>query len=386
MSYHVAELTGRAGGHGFGAVLSQLKAGVPVFFVISGFVLYLPIARAIRAGSALPAVAPYARRRAARILPAYWIALSIWLVILVVATGAGPTGAWVGDFGLVQIYSLRTYSGGLGPAWSLCVELTFYLALPLLGRGLSMLAGRVPASPARAQLAAIGALALASLGVRAAVSGSLFGAVPIAHAVLATALPATLDWFAAGMAAAVIVCEVAGAGDRFHRLRTPWVSSACFATGLALIGVAIPLQGGDHYVALDSLAAHLLLTVGGGLLVLAVTLPAAGPTTRLAATLGGPVMVWLGTISYGIFLFNLPALVIIRHFAFGLPVSAYLSSVLSPAGTVTMWVVVLGASIGLGAASWYLVERPAQAWAAGRDRRAPAPTTAQPATANSIAR
>jgi peptidoglycan/LPS O-acetylase OafA/YrhL len=388
LSYHVAELTGFTRGSGLGAVLSQLKAGVPIFFVISGFILYLPWARAAREGTPRPAVAGFARRRAARIVPAYWVALTVWLAILAIAAGAGPNDQWIGDYGLVQIYSLHSFSAGLGPAWSLCVEFTFYLALPALGWALSMLAGRVPASTARRQLTMIGVLAAASLGVRIGVSGSLIGAVPVGHAVLATALPSTFDWFAVGLAIAVLAAEWSVDPSAFRPVRCLAASpGACWLAGALLLGGAVPLQGGDVYVMLDSVVAHVMIGLGAGLLLLPIAVPAAAARpSRLLATLGGSRMAWLGEISYGIFLYNLPVLVVVRALLFSFPVSAYLGSAVSAPEAVSLWLVVVAGSVGLGALSWSLVERPAQRWAGHRPAARPRLETTQSATASSIAR
>src|SRR5437868_15371816 len=69
---HSSEFSGRVGlgvGGRFGEAAGGL--GVIVFFVISGFLLYRPLAAARATGRRRPPVHPYARRRALRILPAY---------------------------------------------------------------------------------------------------------------------------------------------------------------------------------------------------------------------------------------------------------------------------------------------------------------------------
>src|ERR671930_1014584 len=66
-----------------------LDVGFAVFFLISGFLLYRPFARARYAGESTPAIMPYAQRRLLRIVPAYWVAL----VLVVVLLGAGGEAA-----------------------------------------------------------------------------------------------------------------------------------------------------------------------------------------------------------------------------------------------------------------------------------------------------
>jgi peptidoglycan/LPS O-acetylase OafA/YrhL len=72
--------------------------------------------------------------------------------------------------------------------------------------------------------------------------------------------------------------------------------------------------------------------------------------------------VWLGTISYGIYLWHLPALQLIERAVLPHPAGASVTSL----GLV--WLVVIAAASLLGAASFYLVERPAQRLLRRRER------------------
>jgi peptidoglycan/LPS O-acetylase OafA/YrhL len=355
--YHLSELTGRTGPGIAGAVMSQFKSGVPVFFVISGFVLYLPFARAIRDGRPRPRLGSYARRRALRILPAYWVALSLWLAVLVAATGLRPSFDWLSYYSLSQIYSLRTMSGGLGPAWSICVELSFYALLPVFAWAMSRL------SRPRDQLAVIAGGALASVALRIAVSGSAFGRVPIARAVLATSLPTMFDWFAAGLALAVIAAEWQTDPARFGRiLRAAQRPGLCWLAAGVLLGAAVPIQGGDVFPSLDSVAAHVMTGLAGGCLLLPLAAPAElmAHGSRVLRLLSSPAMVWLGTVSYGIFLFNVPVIAVARALTFHVGVAAYTATLISLPATITLGLLAIAGSIGCGALSYYLVERPAQ--------------------------
>src|SRR4051812_8429119 len=60
---------------GLGAASGALHFGVPVFFVLSGLLLYRPFVAARMDGAPPPRLRSYAVRRAARIVPAYWTAL-----------------------------------------------------------------------------------------------------------------------------------------------------------------------------------------------------------------------------------------------------------------------------------------------------------------------
>ena len=111
-----------------GPFLAQLTVGVCIFFLISGFLLYRPYFAARYHGQGRPRTWDYARRRVLRIVPAYWVALTV------LAIGPGLVGVFSGDwwayYGFAQSYRDETGLQGMSQAWSLCVEVTFYIALP----------------------------------------------------------------------------------------------------------------------------------------------------------------------------------------------------------------------------------------------------------------
>jgi peptidoglycan/LPS O-acetylase OafA/YrhL len=59
-----------------------LNAGVTLFFVLSGFLLWRPFASAVASGRDLPSLSRYARNRTLRILPAYWVVLAVSALVL----------------------------------------------------------------------------------------------------------------------------------------------------------------------------------------------------------------------------------------------------------------------------------------------------------------
>ena len=75
---HVALLSGlNVRKPGLGHYLARADVGVSIFFLLSGFLLYRPFVAARLAGRPSMGLGAYARRRALRILPAYWVALTI---------------------------------------------------------------------------------------------------------------------------------------------------------------------------------------------------------------------------------------------------------------------------------------------------------------------
>src|SRR3954447_5306334 len=66
---------------------AHLDVGVSVFFLISAFLLYRPMVAARLSNEPLPDPHEYGRRRLARIVPGYWVAL------LITGLVAPPTSA-----------------------------------------------------------------------------------------------------------------------------------------------------------------------------------------------------------------------------------------------------------------------------------------------------
>ena len=98
--------------------------GVWIFFVLSGYLLYRPfLTRDVDLRS-------YALKRTSRILPGYYVAL----VALLVLTGSRlPFEQPLAYLTMSASYQLDM-RGFLGPAWTLAVEVLFYVTLPLIAR------------------------------------------------------------------------------------------------------------------------------------------------------------------------------------------------------------------------------------------------------------
>lgn len=150
MGTHAAYTTGKYT-HGYvGLVYSRMEIGVPIFFVLSGFLLFRPWVTAAASGGAAPAgdierreppsVRRYAWHRVRRIMPAYVVTvLAAYLLYHFRTAGPNPGHTPMGLFRnltLTQIYTdnyLYSYlHQGLTQMWSLAVEVAFYVALPLL--------------------------------------------------------------------------------------------------------------------------------------------------------------------------------------------------------------------------------------------------------------
>jgi peptidoglycan/LPS O-acetylase OafA/YrhL len=136
---HAGFMTGFMQRSALGPYLVRLELAVPMFFMLSGFLLYRPFAKAALTERPALATGRFYRRRFLRIIPAYWVAL-VGCVLLFGLTVQGWT-TWLGNllvapaFG-VPVENCRPGTGCrveyvLPQAWSIGVEVTFYLALPL---------------------------------------------------------------------------------------------------------------------------------------------------------------------------------------------------------------------------------------------------------------
>jgi peptidoglycan/LPS O-acetylase OafA/YrhL len=179
----------------WGSLAFAVGHGIHVFFALSGFLLYRPYVRARALGRSAPRLRAFARRRFLRILPAYWIALTL-LAIWPGVDGVFTEDWWV-YYGLLQIYRVEWLAGGgLPQVWSLCIEVSFYLLLPVYAW---LVARRRPRRGwLRAELwPALGLLAV-GLGIRMAGSAELLPGRTFGM------LPGFLYLFALGMVLAVV--------------------------------------------------------------------------------------------------------------------------------------------------------------------------------------
>ncbi len=324
------------------------RGGLTLFFVLSGFLLHRPIASALLRGAPLPGVRAYARNRALRVLPAYWVALLLTAFALQTALIPGEgvgllddPAALLTSLFLMQGFSPETVTAGIGPAWSLAVEACFYLLLPLLG----VLAARALARRGpgwRVQAALLPAAVLLVVGIAGKAAWALADddlgrwAMPVAQS-----LPVHADLFAYGMAAAVIWQLVADG-----RMAVPATARGQLLVGAVVLAAGAALAGGRQGVHGGS-PEDGVLGLACALLVLSVALPG---SSRLTRALEWRWVVGAGLISYGVYLWHTPLIFLFSRWgmdAAGVPELAL-------AG-----VVVAAATVAVSTLSYRLVERPA---------------------------
>jgi peptidoglycan/LPS O-acetylase OafA/YrhL len=120
--------------------LRGLDMAVSLFFALSGFVVFLPFVRGALGGR-VPDGWTFFRRRLYRILPLYYtVMLVVWS-----ARYVGSADDWqnlIQHLLFVQLYDATHIFWIDGPAWSLAVEMHFYILIALIGPALTRLAIR----------------------------------------------------------------------------------------------------------------------------------------------------------------------------------------------------------------------------------------------------
>lgn len=346
----VAGLTTAAGATG--DFTARAEVGVGVFFVISGFLLYRPWVAAHLGAGVRPTTGRFLVRRVLRILPLYWLVLVVTLLLVPAARPQDALDAVLLPL-LGQVYREQTVFLGVPQAWSLCVELAFYLALPVYAAVLGRLgATRDARGRERLEWAAIGVLFLGGLGLR----GLLEATSPVPWKVWHGFLPVWLDLFALGFALAVL-------SVRWSRTGVPFaLRGGAFAVGcwIGAAGVYVVLARGvglgRNPLYERGTAQALVEELLWGAFAVLLLLPAVTGSPR--ALTWRPVAV-LGLVSYGIYLWHqLVVETLLARTGWDLFQVAF--SVLLP--------VVVLLTAALAAVSYRAVERPAIALGVRRAR------------------
>lgn len=308
--------------------------GVDLFFVISGFVIALSAFGKLRESDYRGFARSFSRARVARIVPLYYLTCLVFIVFnepgLVFEPSVRPQ---IVTHALFLHSWIVTHQGGInGANWSVSVEMQFYVAMLLLAPWLRT---------ARPLAVALGALTI-SWGWRAAVfylvdAHGTWGTFPVF--VFSTELPGMLDEFAVGILLARFI--LSPAGGLFLLWARKWLWVMPFATTIVVMAAL-------HVYWRNSTYWDSALMVTGFKSVLAV---ACGMVVLTACTLQFPVVVlltapvrYLGTISYGIYLWHIPVILALKRVTW----------VDGP----TALPYVIGLTLLFAAGSWHFFERP----------------------------
>lgn len=358
VAVHASGLTDYAwfGLHTFGPI---------ALFALSGFLLFQPWSAWLLGRQSRPLLGSYAKRRLFRIFPAWLVTL---LVIALVYPPSRPQGAkdWLLSLTLTQTASPTGLRPGLEQAWSLGTELTWYVAVPMVGGLAALAVHRLGLRP----LHTVAGLTVLALVITIAFRLELASRPDDLAAQLTRTywLPAYLICFMGGaFIAHVMVSERHGAlsrqpirwlGDR------PWLI-ILLALGTGAIANS-RLGGGWGWVphTQPEIAIRFAFTTALALILLAGV---ASPSreTVLTGFFANRPMVAIGRWSYSLYLWHLPIRDILRQFLE--PTSGFI-------GMLLWFGLLLCISLAVSAASYAFVERPAIAFSRRSWRRIQQPS------------
>lgn len=356
---------------------SLLGFSLVYFFVLSGFLLFLPYVRNLsddRDVARMPSIGDYTLHRVARIMPVYLVIFLIVNYLLQVSYVENPvlqkvgtdegtgmiTDPWqlLANLTLTQSYFPQYIQTGINPAWSLTLEYAFYASLPLLGMALFALRKRVSMNPlvlaalAPALLLVIGMVGRSLIPVVFAHSGStdfmLLNWGPNWAAVFTKSFLTNADNFALGMFAAVVfvAMERGVLRERISK-RVRVISAAAILPMLAVSAVTLAVANQFTTAGVAVVAALMILVIVAPL--------ARGQKTKLAVWLDARPIRYVGEISLSAYLWHFPMILVLGRLG-----------VMAGDDAWGMWrnvVVLLAATIAVASITYYGVEKPVMKWA-----------------------
>ena len=354
MVFHAYQYTREGTGTGLyayeGTPLGALFGSLQLsgwFFVLSGFLIPLSFARSAIGRTGPRSISRFLARRAVRILPLYYTAiLCVWAY-----NYTGGREDWTNlllHLTFTQVFSEKYIFWLIGPSWTLALEVQFYLFMALAGPAAYLACGRLRTARSRAALLAG---TVATLGLFSIVYkwwASYVARIPHDDWPTYFGPLASLDTFAMGMLLAVVVAygEASGKGGR-PRLMVDESGAALLRLVGTLVMVILVFRQGEGGIV--DLYFH-ALSGAAFLFFLAATVlgPPSSPLTR---ALRHPALVYVGLVSYGIFLWHEPLLIELGRAGFLISTS--------PDAFPQNALVLVALSIAVAGLSYRFLERPA---------------------------
>jgi len=347
--YHISFVSGYTVAHAnsSGAYIDRLNIGVAIFFVLSGFLIFRPFAHSLIHGSPLPKTRNYYLKRAARILPGYWLALFV-LAGLDALTIVNTSG-FIRNVFIVHSFTEHNVFTGIRQAWTLVIEMSFYVVVPAFAyvfvRQTKRRNGPVVVSTL---LKALSFLFLGAYAFRLFIHQIDFWFLDTAH----IWLPSHMDTLALGMGLAVLV-EAPASAKTLLKVKNfianhtgSFVVCSVFVWLIsANINMAIGLNRTEFHI---DLLGHFLYGIASVLLVAPFCVDS---QALLVKAVSFRLFTWLGTISYGIYLW---------HMAFlgGNFAEKYMPYTENDGQVLLRFLVVIPASIAIASLSYCVLERP----------------------------
>jgi peptidoglycan/LPS O-acetylase OafA/YrhL len=365
---HTGFTTGLQARPGF-SWMGHLELGPAMFFVLSAFLLYQPFTTANLTDRVAVTWRRFIKSRAFRVIPAYWVALTL----LIIFDRANPANPYSGGikidgwkdalavYGFAQVYFPKYFFHGITSAYTLDAEVIFYLCVPvyaLLVR--RWCKGRSLDEKLRRELYALAVVAVGSFAWRAILEGR-YASVRMTctdevHARLACAatqwFPGYADYFALGMAVAAIASWrlARGAEPRWIQ-RIGALPDVLWLGALALFiaySTLLGTHGLDYVPPVRNELRHFL----NGAIVLLLLLPGVfGDQSRggVRRFLRWRPIAYTGLVSYGVYLW---------HQGFTDKAMTWTHSTPLHANFLLITGIAVACSIATATVSWYWLERP----------------------------
>lgn len=316
--------------------LSSGFTGVDTFFVLSGFLLFLPFAEKLLNKQKRISLNAYFKRRLLRIFPAYYTQITILLILGTFGLyERGGVENWLFHISMTHNFSSMWAGSINGAWWTLPIEFEFYLALPLIyllikrfGVGIFTLSFIILAIGYK--IALFHFIAERDIGYKSWAMGQL---------------PGCMDLFGCGILGAIIYQKYPLFLSDKNKLMTEIILLVLGITGMSLMLHWVRMLGRDNFWnGEDNLLFMRAAIHGVAVLFLVLGIAVNGVIGRII--FANKIILFMGEISYGIYLWHMPVLIILLKNA--------------PHHTITLWgniVIYIITTLGMASASYYFIER-----------------------------
>lgn len=350
-------------------------SGVTLFFVLSGFLLFLPYARALLYKTSWPGIKVFFMRRVLRIFPLYYF--SLFLFVMVGHPYLLAPSNWQ------SLSHFLTFTMGFfesqaidGPYWSLAVEFQYYVLLPFIALAIAAVTFWLPAKGRFWGVVGCLLLMIAwGLGTRRwgdyyvnHPQDAYFVAHPFLHKILTVVYGDTgkfLEDFAVGMLVALLYTAVRYSPQKerytclLGRLVYGFVALSLVLFVLGAMRAYTALIGYDNWPLMPRLftiapwTTELMFALSYGSCIVAVLFNRTGGL--LQRIFSWNPFRWLGHLTYSLYIWHVPFLfaiqayfapTLVRHFP---PMIAY----------IACWVVVFGVAVTFSFITYMMIEKPA---------------------------